>query len=68
MYVQARRGFDTMASEPKYIMIINKLKQLILDGEYAIDSKIPSVSELKDKFSVSRYTVRQSISDLVNEG
>ena len=57
-----------MASEPKYIMIKNKLKQLILDGEYAIDSKIPSESELKDKFSVSRYTVRQSFSDLVNEG
>lgn len=57
-----------MASEPKYIIIRNKLKQLFLDGEYAIDSKIHSESELKDKFSVSRPTVRQSISDLVNEG
>ncbi|MER2227188.1 MAG: GntR family transcriptional regulator [Carnobacterium sp.] len=40
----------------------------MLDGKYAIDSKIPSESELKDKFSVSRHTVRQSISDVVNEG
>ncbi|AEB30861.1 arabinose metabolism transcriptional repressor [Carnobacterium sp. 17-4] len=57
-----------MASEPKYIMIKNKLKQHILEGGYAVDSKIPSESELKDMFSVSRHTVRQSISDLVNEG
>lgn len=57
-----------MASEPKYIVIKNKLKQLILNGEYEIGSKIPSEAELKDKFNVSRHTIRQSISELVNDG
>ncbi|QQP70025.1 GntR family transcriptional regulator [Carnobacterium sp. CS13] len=57
-----------MASEPKYIVIKNKLKQLILNGEYDIGSKIPSEAELKDKFNVSRHTIRQSISELANDG
>lgn len=57
-----------MAKEPKYLMIKNQLKQLILNGEYAVDSKIPSEAELKDKFNVSRHTIRQSISELVNDG
>ena len=57
-----------MVSEPKYIVIKNKLKQLILNGEYDIGSKIPSEAELKDKFNVSRHTIRQSISELANDG
>lgn len=57
-----------MGKEPKYIVIKNKLKELILNGEYTIDSKIPSEAELKDKFDVSRHTIRQSISELVNDG
>lgn len=57
-----------MASEPKYMLIKNQLKQLILNGEYEVGSKIPSEAELKDKFDVSRHTIRQSISELVNDG
>ncbi|MBM6614507.1 GntR family transcriptional regulator [Desemzia sp. RIT804] len=57
-----------MVSEPKYIIIKNEIKQLILNGEYEVSSKIPSEAELKDKFNVSRHTIRQSIAELVNEG
>lgn len=57
-----------MSNEPKYIKIKKQLKQLILKGEYKVGSKIPSEAELKDKFNVSRHTIRQSISELVNDG
>ena len=57
-----------MGNQPKYIVIKNKIKQFILSGEYDVGSKIPSEAELKDAFNVSRHTIRQSISELVNEG
>lgn len=54
------------------VPLYNQLKELlrakILDGTYAAESRMPSESELGDKFQVSRITVRQALGDLQKEG
>lgn len=53
---------------PVYIQIVELLKEKIVHGEYTIGSTIPSERELAETFHVSRMTVRQSITQLVNSG
>ncbi|MCM3513293.1 MULTISPECIES: GntR family transcriptional regulator [Carnobacterium] len=57
-----------MSNKPKYLVIKNQLKELILSGKYPTGSKIPSEANLREQFGVSRHTIRQSIAELVNEG
>ena len=49
-----------------------QLKQLLLDaikrGDYPLDSLIPTEKELSEMFQISRTTVRQAITELVQEG
>lgn len=45
-------------------IIINKIEQ----GEYELGSIIPSERDLAEQLSISRMTVRQALSQLVNEG
>ena len=45
-----------------------KLKQKIQDGEYPVDSKLPTEGELQDEFGVSRVTLRKAINQLATEG
>ncbi|GGB45918.1 UTRA domain-containing protein [Virgibacillus dakarensis] len=52
--------------EPLHIQLKKKLKEDILNGCYK--NKIPSERTLMERYSVSRTTVRMSVSMLVNEG
>lgn len=52
--------------EPLHIQLKNKLKEDIVNGGYK--KKIPSERTLMERYSVSRTTVRMSVSMLVNEG
>jgi GntR family transcriptional regulator len=53
---------------PIYYQIKQTLKGWIVNGEFMPGGKIPSENELADRFSVTRLTVRQAISQLVQEG
>lgn len=53
---------------PVYYQIKQTLKGWIVNREFNPGDKIPSENELADKFGVSRLTVRQAISQLVQEG
>lgn len=57
---------DISSSIPLHIQLKENLKQKIIKGEFK--GKIPSERELAERFSISRITVRQAISALVNEG
>jgi GntR family transcriptional regulator len=53
---------------PLYVKIRESLRQQITSGELAMGQKLPSEDELAAQFGVSRMTVRQGITDLIDEG
>ncbi|MDQ6594892.1 GntR family transcriptional regulator [Bacillus salipaludis] len=52
----------------KYQIIIDEIKSKILSGDYKLDEKIPTESDLQETYNVSRHTVRKAILELANEG
>ena len=59
---------DKQSPIPIYIQIEEQLKQQVQQGDFPIGTAIPSERELTERFSVSRMTVRQAITNLVNDG
>lgn len=58
--------FDTSNPVPFHLQIRDVLVDEIKEGQYK--EKIPSERDLMDRFSVSRTTIREAISHLVQEG
>lgn len=59
----------TVASPiPLYHLISSAIRRRIEDGDYPVGSTVPTEGELAQEFNVSRATVRQAVSDLVQEG
>lgn len=54
--------------KPKYIQLADKLRLEIKQMKYLEGELIPSESTLQEEYGLSRHTVRQGISILVNEG
>ncbi|MBQ6374006.1 MAG: GntR family transcriptional regulator [Clostridia bacterium] len=54
------------------IPLYYQLKQILLDairrGDYPVDGMIPTEKELSEMFHISRTTVRQAITEMVQEG
>ncbi|WP_106532376.1 GntR family transcriptional regulator [Planomicrobium soli] len=59
---------DKQSPIPIYAQIEEQLKSRISEGEFLPGTAIPSERELTETFGVSRMTVRQSVTNLVNEG
>jgi len=53
---------------PLYVKIRESLRQQIAAGELVMGQKLPAEDELASQFGVSRMTVRQGITDLIDEG
>nr|WP_281063576.1 GntR family transcriptional regulator [Halobacillus andaensis] len=53
---------------PMYYQIEENVKQRIANEEFKRGEAIPSERELSESYEVSRMTVRQAITNLVNEG
>lgn len=53
---------------PIYHQIRNKIQEWIVSKEYGLGEQIPSETELAKMFNVTRMTVRQAISLLIQEG
>lgn len=53
---------------PLYKHVYNKLKDSIINGEYTINSKLPSETDLQKNFDVSRITIRRAVEMLQTEG
>ncbi|MEL6744693.1 MAG: GntR family transcriptional regulator, partial [Pseudomonadota bacterium] len=48
--------------------IADRLRERIVDGSYAVGSKIPNEIDLADQMAVHRHTVRKAISELREDG
>ncbi len=53
---------------PLYRQLSQKMLERILNGEWAINSKLPSEAELCNTYGISRMTVRLALDDLQNKG
>lgn len=53
---------------PLYIQLKEILRQQIEEGKFKSDHPIPSERSLCGKYNISRITVRQAISEMINEG
>ncbi|MUV37163.1 HTH-type transcriptional regulator FrlR [Lentibacillus sp. JNUCC-1] len=59
-------ALDYISSIPLHVQLKEAIEEKVLAGQYT--DQIPSERELMDEYYVSRSTVRQSISQLVQEG
>ena len=49
------------ADDPLYLQVVRALKDEIVSGVFPIGSQLPTEEELCERFSVSRYTVREAL-------
>lgn len=56
------------ADMPRYAQIFSTLSQRMQTGQYPVDMRLPTESELCDEFSASRFTVREALRRLVEQG
>jgi GntR family transcriptional regulator len=53
---------------PRYAQIFNTLNKRMQAGKYPVDMRLPTESELCDEFNASRFTVREALRRLVEQG
>ncbi len=56
------------ADTPRYAQIFNTLSKRMQAGKYPVDMRLPTESELCDEFNASRFTVREALRRLVEQG
>ena len=59
---------DKSVPIPLYFQLKGILLDAIKCGDYPVDSAIPTEKELSEMFEISRTTVRQAITEMVQEG
>lgn len=57
-----------VAAMPLYLQIHATLKDRIVSGRYAVASVLPTEAELCGEFKASRYTIREALRGLAEEG
>ena len=62
------RNVDAGAAQPLYVQLAKMLGEQIASGSYPVGDLLPTEAELCEKFGVSRYTVRQAILHLRQQG
>ena len=56
-----------MSEQPKYLMVADTLRKEIAEGVFQDGQKLMTEETLRDRFQVSRQTVRQALSLLESE-
>lgn len=52
---------ETTSADHRYLQVARALRKEIVDGVYPVGSQLPTEHELCQRFSVSRYTVREAL-------
>jgi GntR family transcriptional regulator len=58
---RARASVKVKPDEPLYLQVVRALKEEIVSGVHPVGSQLPTEEELCERFSVSRYTVREAL-------
>lgn len=59
---------DFRDQRPLYEQIKDRIKELIIDGVFKTDEKIPSVRELAANLAINPNTIQKAYKDLESEG
>lgn len=59
---------DSLSATPLYQQVADDIKQKIISGEYKAGQILPSETKCCEIYQVSRVTIRNAISDLVDQG
>src|SRR5258707_13590565 len=59
--LRTRDSVNRKSEEPLYLQMVRALKDEIVRGVYPVGSQLPTEEELCERFSVSRYTVREAL-------
>lgn len=62
------KELDKHVPIPLYFQLKELIVEEIKSGKYEVDSLIPTEKEMSERFDISRTTVRQAITELVQEG
>lgn len=62
------KTLDKRVPIPLYFQLKELIVEEIKSGKYEVDSLIPTEKELSEQFDISRTTVRQAVTELVQEG
>ena len=52
---------DERSTDHRYLQVARALRKEIVDGVYPVGSQLPTEHQLCERFSVSRYTVREAL-------
>ena len=55
-------------ADHRYLQVARTLRKEIVDGVYPVGSQLPTEQQLCERFEVSRYTVREALRRLVEQG
>jgi len=59
---------DRKSHVPLYIQLVDEIKLQIQNGTIKVGDKLPSESEMLDKYDIGRLTVRDALTQLVHDG
>src|SRR5689334_13469267 len=63
-----RSAVPAAPAGPLYRQVVQALQQEIVNGVYPVDSQLPTEDELRQRFKVSRHTVREALRALRDAG
>ncbi|MEO8316832.1 MAG: GntR family transcriptional regulator [Bradyrhizobium sp.] len=58
---RTRAPAEVKSDEPLYLQVVRALKDEIVSGVHPVGAQLPTEEELGERFSVSRYTVREAL-------
>ena len=64
----SRSATPKRSEPPRYLQILDELRRRVEGGLYPVESSLPTESELCEEFGASRYTVREALRRLVDQG
>jgi GntR family transcriptional regulator len=63
-----QRRASTPSTRPRYQQIVDELRKEIENNKLKTGDVLPSESDLRDRFAVSRHTIREALRALREEG
>src|SRR5699024_937607 len=55
-------------NKPKYQIVADEIKEKIINKSFQVGMLLPTEKQFQDKYNLSRYTIRQAMDILVQEG